>query len=105
MHNSDCFDQVEATILNTGYGSLSQGAKAWVELYCAQGMPADWIASRLNRLLDLKAFLDGMKARYPSLTDAEILEISQDYLDGEDVDVICEKADSMSATFKIPKPI
>lgn len=59
-------------------------------------MPANWIAERLVRSLDLKKFVGKLRDLHPSLSGQQLFDLAQEYLNGAPEEDVIDNAASLA---------
>jgi hypothetical protein len=81
----NCEQKVEAELIALG---LSQqeledpDLVAYIRFSCLHGASPKWIADQIYRLKNLKELLQGLKTKYPDLSDEDLEKILEKYMNG-----------------------
>lgn len=106
MATQICEADVEAILVASNYPPLSPQAKGWISFYCENGFGPDWIAARIKRVMTLKDFLNLLRKSFPSLSEDDLENLAQDYLNGDSATDIQNDAKARAkakATANFPK--
>jgi hypothetical protein len=84
----NCEQKVKAELIQLG---LSQqeledpDLVAYIRFSCLHGTSPKWIADQIFRLKNLKELLQGLKTKYPELSDEDLGKLSKKYMNGSAV--------------------
>lgn len=95
----NCEQKVEAELIPLG---LSQQELedldliAYIRFSCLNGASSKWIADQIYRLKNLKALLQGLKTKYPELSDEDLEKISKKYMNGDTITKVNSAANEIA---------